>query len=168
VRRGWVVAAAGAVVVGVVALVVWWPSGGNDELPPPRARVYADFSACLLTGEQGLASPGAAPVWAGLQDASADTATKVSYLAAAGPATDANYLPYVNSLVQRRCDVIVTMGQPGTAVALAQAPAHPGIRFVAVGGSGNPAANVSPVGVSGHVREDVAGAVREAAHAAGH
>ncbi|MEV6873329.1 hypothetical protein [Amycolatopsis sp. NPDC051128] len=167
-RRGWVVAAAGAVVVGVVALVVWWPSRGDDELPPARARVYADFSACLLTGDQGLASPGAAPVWAGLQDASAGTATKVSYLAAAGPATDANYLPYLNSLVQRRCDVIVTAGQPGTAVALAQAAAHPGIRFVTVGGSGHPAANVSPVGVSARVREDVAGAVREAAHAAGH
>ena len=167
-RRGWVVAAAGAAVVGGVALVVWWPSGEDDELPPARARVYADFSACLLTAEQGLASPGTAPVWAGLQDASADTATKVSYLAAAGPATDANYLPYLNSLVQRRCDVIVTVGQPGTVVALAQAAAHPGIRFVTVGGSGHPAANVSPVGVSGHVREDVAGAVREAAHAAGH
>jgi selenophosphate synthetase-related protein len=148
--------------------VVWWPSGGDDGLPPARARVYADFSTCLLTGEQGLASPGAAPVWAGLQDASADTTTKVSYLAAAGPVTDANYLPYLNSLVQRRCDVIVTVGQPGAAVASAQAASHPGIRFVIVGGSAQPAANVSPVGVSGHVREDVAGAVRDAAHAAGH
>jgi hypothetical protein len=168
VRRGWVVAAAGVVVAGVVALVVWWPSGGEPDLPPARARVYADFSACLLTGEQGLASPGIAPVWAGLQDASGDTGIKVSYLAAAGPATDANYLPYVNSLAQRRCDVILTVGEPGTTVALAQAGAHAAIRFVTVGGSGRPAGNVSPVGVTGHVREDVAAVVREAARAAGH
>lgn len=166
--RKWMVAAAGAVVVGVVALVVWWPSGGDDGLPPARSRVYADFSACLLTGGQGLASPGAAPVWAGLQDASGDTGVKVSYLAAAGPATEANYLPYLNSLVQRRCEVVVTAGEPGVTVAAAQAPAHPAIRFVTVGGSAPAPANVSPVRVSEHVRDDVAGVVREAAHAAGH
>jgi hypothetical protein len=162
------VAMAGVVVAGVVALVVWWPSDGDDGLPPARARVYADFSACLLTGEQGLASPGAGSVWAGLQDASGDSGVKVSYLAAAGPATEANYLPYLNSLVQRRCNVVVTAGEPGATVAAAQAPAHPAIRFVAVGGSGPVAANVSPVRVSEHVRDDVAAAVREAAHAAGH
>lgn len=167
-RRGWVVAAAGVGVAGVVALVLWWPSGGEPGLPPARARVYADFSACLLTGAQGLASPGVAPVWAGLQDASGDTGVEVSYLAAAGPTTDANFLPYVNSLVQRRCDVVLTVGEPGATVALAQAGAHPAIRFVIVGGSGHPSANVSPVGVTGHVREDVADAVREAAHTAGH
>jgi hypothetical protein len=162
------VAAAGVVAAGVVALVVWWPSDEESGLPPARARVYADYSACLLTAGQGLASPGVAPVWAGLQDASGDTGIKVSYLAAAGPVTDAAYLPYLNSLVQRRCDVVLTVGEPGTAVALAQAGAHPSIRFITVGGSGHPAANVSPVGVTGHVREDVADAVRAAANAAGH
>ncbi|MGK3204327.1 hypothetical protein [Amycolatopsis sp. MEPSY49] len=168
-RRGWVVATAvGIVVVGGVAVAIRWPSGGGDGLPPARARVYADFSACLLTGEQGLASPGAGPVWTGLQDASGDTGVKVSYLAATGPATEANYLPYVNSLVQRRCDVVVTVGEPGTTVVAAQAPAHSAIRFVTVGGSGATSANVSPVRVSEHVRDDVAATVRQAAHAAGH
>lgn len=167
-RRGWVIAAAGVVVAGGVAVAIWWPSGHDDGLPPARARVYADFSACLLTGAQGLAAPGAGPVWAGLQDASGDTGVKVSYLAAEGPATEANYLPYVNSLVQRRCDVVVTAGEPGTTVAAAQAPAHPAIRFVTVGPAAGAAANVSPVRVSEHLRDDVAAVVRQAAHAAGH
>ncbi|MET9261291.1 hypothetical protein [Amycolatopsis sp. NPDC004079] len=166
--RRWVVAAAaGIVVAGAVAAAVWWPSGDDSGLPPARARVYADFSACLLTGGQGLASPGAGAVWAGLQDASGDTRIKVSYLAASGPATEANYLPYLNSLAQRRCDVILTAGEPGTSAALAQAAAHPAIRFVAVGGTGREGPNVSAVRVTDHVRGDVAETVRAAARAAG-
>ncbi|WP_328456734.1 hypothetical protein [Amycolatopsis sp. NBC_00438] len=167
-RRFWWAVVAGVILVAGVAVLLWWPRGDDRGLPPARARVYADYSACLLTGPEGLAAPGVAPVWAGLQDASGDTGTKVSYLAAAGPATDANYLPYLNSLAQRRCDVVLTVGEPGTAVALAQAGTHPAIRFVAIGAAGGAAANVSPVGVTEHLRADVADAVREAAHAAGH
>ncbi|MEU7790327.1 hypothetical protein [Amycolatopsis sp. NPDC049159] len=167
-RRWWVAAAAGVVAAGVVVAVAVWPSGEQPDLPPARARVYADFSACLLTGGQGLASPGAGPVWAGLQDASGDTGIKVSYLAAAGPATDANYRPYLTSLLQRRCDVVLTVGEPGGAVALAEAPGHPATGFVVVGDSAPQAANVSPVRVTDHVRQDVAEAVRTAAHTAGH
>ncbi|MGW7532266.1 hypothetical protein [Amycolatopsis sp. NPDC054798] len=167
-RRWGLVAAAGIVVAGAVAVVVWWPSVEDPDLPPARARVYADFSACLLTGGQGLASPGAGPVWAGLQDVSGDTRIKVSYLAASGPATEANYLPYLNSLAQRRCDVVLTVGEPGTSAALAQAAARPAIRFVTVGGSGRESANVSVVPATDHVRGDVAETVRAAARAAGH
>ena len=167
-RRWWVAAAAGVVVAGVAAVLVWWPDHDDSALPPARARVYADFSACLLTGGQGLASPGAAPVWAGMQDASGDGRVKVSYLAAAGPVTEANYLPYLNSLVQRRCDVVVTVGEPGGSAALGQAAAHPAVRFVAVGGSGRAASNVSAVRETERTRAEVAGAVRAAADAAGH
>ncbi|MFF4599835.1 BMP family ABC transporter substrate-binding protein [Amycolatopsis sp. NPDC001319] len=162
-RRRWWVAAA-VVVVGVFAAVVFWPAGKGDDLPPPRARVYADFAMCLLTGPQGLAEPGVGQVWDGMQDASAATKAKVSYLAAAGAKSEAAYLPYLNSLLQRRCNVIVTTGSTANAVAAQQASGHPQVRFVAVGGTA--ARDLVVVKADGG-RDAVAKAVVEAARDVG-
>ena len=67
--RRWLGGAGGGVLV-LAALLTWvlWPDQPSPE--SPRARPYIEYTACLLTGEEGIAGPDAAPVWAGLQDGS--------------------------------------------------------------------------------------------------
>ena len=165
-RRRWWVAAAAAVVVVVLVIVALALRPHGRYLPPPNARQYRDFTACLLTGAGGVAEPGAGVAWAGMQDASATTLIQVSYLAAAGPDTVENVAPYAASLVQRRCDVIVAVGPTEVRAAGQQAAAHPQIRFVLVagepGGVGGP--NVSTVRADepSGVRPAVAGIIERA------
>ncbi|MFC0438388.1 BMP family ABC transporter substrate-binding protein [Kutzneria buriramensis] len=141
-RRFWWLIAGGALIVAIVLAVVLWPRG--RELPPARATVYLDFSACLLAGPHGLADPAAAPVWAGMQDASAATKAKVSYVAAAGPETVGNTAPYATSLLQRQCGVVVAVGQTRADAVLQYAPQYPNVRFVLVDAKGS-GANVTTV-----------------------
>lgn len=155
--RAWAtVSAAMGTALLVGAAVLWWPSGGGEEMQ--TARVYRDVDACLLTDERGVV-PGseAAPVWAGMQDASARTRVRVSYLQVAAPETEENAVTYVNTLVQQQCSVVVGVGnaevravravarKPGTAahfVVVGRGPATVGVALV-------------PAGEAGHVREVV-------------
>jgi hypothetical protein len=131
-----------AVLAIAVGLGVWglWPS-----TPAPRARQYLAFTACLLTDERGLAGEQAVPVWAGMQDASLASRAKVQFLPATGATTAAGVSPYLASLVQRHCDLIVAVGTPQVAAVSADAARYPDARFVAVGG-GASGANVTTVG----------------------
>ncbi len=162
-RRWWVAAAAAAVVL--VAVVTWalWPS----ELEP-RARPYLEYTACLLTDGHGVAGQPAAQVWAGMQDASLATHAKVQYLPVVGEETAANASPYLASLVQRQCRVVVAVGPAQVAAVVADAPKYPGVRFAVVGGgaSGGNVTSVSatpPDGVRARVSALVADAVYAAA-----
>jgi hypothetical protein len=105
----------------------------------PRARQYLDASACLLTGANGVTpgTPGA-QAWKAMQSASLASHVMVSYLPAAGPA---NAPALLNTLVERRCGVIVVTGASRAQVASA-AKANPGRRFVLVtsGTAAGPAA----------------------------
>jgi hypothetical protein len=153
--------------VAVVLAVALWPSPPARVLPPARARVYLAFDACLLTGAQGIADPAAAPVWAGMQDASNATRAKVSYLAAAGPDTVGTALPYLAGLLQRHCDVILAVGQAEVAAANQQAPSNSGVHFIEVTGAGSAkGANVTVVenGSAAEVRTTVANLVRGLVH----
>jgi hypothetical protein len=163
VRRWWWVA--GAVAVVGVSLGAWvlWP----EPKPAPRARLYSDFSACLLTDDHGLAGVQAAPVWAGMQEASLATRAKVSYLAVTGAATTENAAPFLAGLVQRRCDVVVAVGPAQVSAVTASAATFTRVRFVVVGGGGDSAGgNVTRVGdtapdsVRSSVRTAVASAAR--------
>ena len=132
-RRYWWVWAAVVVVGGIVlGLTVSRLSQPARALPPPRARVYTAFDACLLTDSGGVAGAQAAPVWAGMQAASLKTSGKVSYLAVAGPDTAANAAAYVNTLVQRSCDLILAVGPSEVSAAREQAAAFPKVAFVVV------------------------------------
>ena len=161
VRRWWW--AAGAAAVAGVGLGVWalWP----EPAPAPRARLYTDSSACLLTDGHGLAGAQAAPVWAGMQDASLATRAKVSYLPVTGAETAENAAPFLAGLVQRRCDVVVAVGPAQVSAVAANAVKFPRVRFVVVGdGGGSLAGDVTRVGDTGPAA--VRAAIRDVATAA--
>lgn len=161
------------VAVGAVALVlalsVLWLFNGEEEpgLPDPRARQYSQFDACLLTGEKGVtAGTPAAPVWKGMQRASLDTRARVTYVPVTGEQSAANAELFLNSLVQRRCEMIVAVGAAQVEAVESGAGRHPKIRFAVVG-EGEGAANVTVVKPGSGAGEGVAEAVRDAVDSAG-
>jgi basic membrane lipoprotein Med (substrate-binding protein (PBP1-ABC) superfamily) len=146
------------------AVVLSSCSAGGPAAPPARARAYSSFKACLLTGAQGIAGSPAKQVWAGMQDASLRTHAQVSYLAVSGPATKANALPFLGSLLVEHCGVVVASGSAEQAAALADASRFPAVRFVMAGDAGDGpvgGSNVSAVsaGPSGGLRGAIATAV---------
>ncbi|WP_412744174.1 hypothetical protein [Krasilnikovia sp. MM14-A1004] len=129
----------------VAGLLTWalWPDGRPD----PRARVYTEATACLLTPAGGTADKQAAPVWAGMQQASLDTRGKVQFLEVDGPQTGDNAATYLGTLIGSKCDVVLTVGRAANAALDASAASHPNVHFVLVG-SGKAQANVSIIGDS--------------------
>lgn len=158
-------------VVAVAVTIAVVAGSGSDrprKLPPTRARVYTQAQACLLTGARGLADPAAVPVWAGMRDASAGTHAKVTYLAMAGEQTAAEAGPYLATLADRKCTVVLTVGAAPDGAARAAGVKYPGTRFVVVGGgpnaspsTGSGGSNVTTVteGTAATTRSAVAAAV---------
>jgi hypothetical protein len=140
VRPPWWALAAAALAVVVVLAWVLWPS----DPPPPRQREYRAETACLLTGAKGVAEPEAAPVWAGMQEASLATHVKIQYLEVTGPQTAENAETYLASLVQSRCDLILSAGSAPVGALRAGAARFPTVHFVGING-GTATSNVSLV-----------------------
>jgi hypothetical protein len=124
---------AGLVAVMLIAGLAVWLSLGRGA-PPPRARQYQAYTACLLTGPDGLADPPASRVWAGLEDASAATRAKVQSLPVMSGDSEAAAQPYLAGLLQRHCNLIAAVGAPQVAAVAALASRYPSVRFLAVGG----------------------------------
>lgn len=160
-RRRWWWAVAGAVAAVVGLVWVTWPSSA----PPggaARTRQYVNFDACLLTDARGVVTGQAAAVWSGMQESSLATHARVSYLPVAGPATEPDALPYLASLLQRHCAIVVAVGPAQCAAVTADAARFPHVRFVTVGG--NPAAHVARIaaGSAARVRAEVSKAITDA------
>ncbi|GIE87950.1 hypothetical protein Are01nite_44300 [Actinoplanes regularis] len=121
----------GAGVLVLAGLVAWslWP---EDERPDPRSRVYTEASACLLTPAQGITDPSAAPVWAGMRQASEETLGKVSFLEVDGPQTAQNASTFFATLVSGGCDVVLAAGSAPSAAMLQGAAQFPGAKFIAI------------------------------------
>ncbi len=130
-RRFWWAAIGAA---AAVAAAVWltWPSPGLPGNAAPT-RQYLNVDACLLTGARGVTGDPAAAVWSGMQDASLATRARVSYLPALGPESTAGALPYLASLLQRHCAVVVAVGAPQSAAVATDAARFPQVRFITVG-----------------------------------
>jgi hypothetical protein len=98
-----------------------------------------------------------------MQDASLATRAKVQYLAAVDATSVADVRPFVTSLVQRHCDLVLAVGAVPVAAVVAEAGANPSVRFVTVGG-GRPAGNVRVVeaGSPAQVRDRIAAVVTAA------
>jgi hypothetical protein len=158
--RWWLGLAAAALLVAV--LLVWALRPAPTQ--QPRARQYLSFTACLLTDAREVAGPDAAPVWAGMQEASLATRAKVQYLSVAGPQTVENALPFLSSLAQRRCDLVFAAGAVPVGAVRQGASTFPGTHFVVVG-TGVPGPNVStvdeqsPAGVQAAVKRIILDAV---------
>jgi len=163
VRRWWWVAAAVVVVVTAAGLTLLLlpRQPAKVAVPPPRTRTFASFEACLLTGARGLAEPGVANVWAGMQDVSDAKSIRVSYLPAGGDQTVAGVLPYVGALVQRGCGVILAVGLPEVAAARESAAKSPDVSFVVIGDADRQA-NVTVIAAAdaGALRTAVGEAIR--------
>lgn len=172
--RGRTIAWAAGALVAVGALVVagtllFGHDDGRPPIPDTRARHYADVDACLLTGEKGIAAGAAAEVWQGMQDASLKTHARVSYQQVMGKQSTGNARPFLNSMLQGSCDVVLAVGKPEVTAAAQSASRYGKIGFVLVGvgdGSGGKAsgsgANVTAVRTGDGLRADVAGAVERA------
>jgi hypothetical protein len=142
------------------ALVAAWALWPATPAAAPAARQYLDASACLLTGAGGV-SPGTAgaQAWSAMESASAASRVMVSHLPNAKPA-DVPVL--LNTLIERRCGVIVVTGASPDQVASA-ARVNPGRRFVLVtdgtaAGSAAVLANVvtvSGAGAAGRISQEV-------------
>ena len=153
------------VALATSAVAVSGCSAAGPAAPAPRARAYSSVKACLLTGAQGIAGSPATQVWAGaMPDACVHTHAQVSYLAVSGPATKANALPFLGSLLVEHCEVVVASGSAEQAAALADASKFPAVRFVMAGVAGDGpvgGTNASAVsaGPSGGLRGAIASAV---------
>lgn len=160
-HRGLLLASGAAVAIVAVVLVAILPTSHRaGSIPPIRAREYSQRQACLLTSDRGLADTAAVPVWAGMQDASAKTRARVMYLAVSGEQSAANAAPFLASLAQRHCTVVLTVGAaPDGAVAI-DGPRFPGTRFVIVGGTASGSnVTVLPADSPNATRSAVASAV---------
>lgn len=140
-RRRWAVVGAGVIVVALLVWA-WWPE--PRPAAPPRARPYLAFTGCLLTDAHGVGGPAAAPVWAGLQDASLATHAKVQFLEVTGEQTADNAATFAASLAQSHCDLVFAAGPAPSAGIRQSAGAFPRVRFYLVG-EPHPGSNISSV-----------------------
>ncbi len=137
----WLVAAALVVAAVASVLVLARPSASRRPAPGAQARVYLNATACLLTNPSGIAPGGpGAPVWGAMEKASLATHVMVSYLPASGPAEVPVLL---NTLVERRCGVIIAAG-PAPGRVAAAAKANPRQQFVVVVAPGTRAGELTP------------------------
>jgi basic membrane lipoprotein Med (substrate-binding protein (PBP1-ABC) superfamily) len=142
---GTVLVAAAAIGAGVLASPSTSHTTPKPYTPVQRARAYSAYTACLLTGPNGVAEAASAPVWAGMESASDTTHAQVSYLALQGPQTSSNAADYINALAMRGCTLILTSGTAAGQGAADRAAALPRIDFITVGAPAGKAANVTAV-----------------------
>ncbi|MEW2314964.1 BMP family ABC transporter substrate-binding protein [Streptomyces bauhiniae] len=170
-RRAWI--AAGAVVLVAAAVGVGVHLAGRQDGPPDtRARQYKEFDACLLTGDKGIAQgTDAASAWQGMQRASLETRARINYVPVTGAQSEANTQPFLNSLMQRHCGVLIAVGTPQARVAHEAAANHPEVRFVLVDGASSAAdgkaGNVTVAKPGDALPETVADVIKGAVDASG-
>jgi len=68
-----------------------------------------------------------------MQQASAQTSARVSFLEAIGSSDADNISTYLNTLLQRRCNVVLAAGAPQVAAVVAAASSAPATHFIVVG-----------------------------------
>jgi hypothetical protein len=122
------------VATALIGVLIWPAQSGGVKIHQSAARVrlYSPYTACLLTGPKGLADPVAAPVWAGLREASASTTAQISYLTIMGPDTTANAETYINTMALRGCSTILAAGAVPADGALKAASSWSNRRLIAI------------------------------------
>ncbi|MFF1509142.1 BMP family ABC transporter substrate-binding protein [Streptomyces sp. NPDC058326] len=164
-RIGWALGAVLILVLGLLGARLFAASEERSTPPDTRARAYEDRDACLLTDERGIVtgSP-AAPVWEGMQAASADGRIRVTFVPVMGEQSVANARPFLNGLVQRNCEIVVASGAPQVAAAEAAVEKNPKIRFVTVAREGGAAHdNLVRVAPGASLKDDVTATLKRLA-----
>ncbi|MFF3920171.1 hypothetical protein ACFYZB_43505 [Streptomyces sp. NPDC001852] len=132
-RRVRLIAAAGALVA--TGLLAWLAVALLTGPQTPKIvanNISRNFRACLVNDQQDATM--AQPVWSSLQNAASGAAINAQRIQVPKGSTAAS-LPYVNSLVQRKCGLIISVG-PGLHEAVATAAQHnPHQRFITMGPS---------------------------------
>jgi basic membrane lipoprotein Med (substrate-binding protein (PBP1-ABC) superfamily) len=99
-----------------------------------------------------------------MEEASLKTRTRVQYLPAFGPSTVPNALPYLASLVQQHCDIVVAAGDVPSATVANGAGRFPKTKFLVVGGA-HSLGNVATVNAAPDaLHTAVANAITDAVH----
>lgn len=152
-------AAAGALVA--TGLLTWLAVALLTGPRTPKIvanNISRNFRACLVNGQQDASM--AQPIWSSLQKAASGAAINAQHIQVPKGSTAAS-LPYVNSLVQRKCGLIISVG-PELHDAVATAARHnPHQRFITMG----PAVKLSNVrNYSPADRSAVISAVQQAAN----
>ena len=155
-RRWQAAGAAGLLAIALAAAAVALLARGNSPQVPARASQYTASTACLLTDSHGINAAPASIVWAGMEDAAMTTHAKATYLTVNGPDTAANAIPYANSLVEERCNVVLAVGTPETSAVTRIAARNPKTTFVIVSDStGFATANLKAIGFTADTRSQV-------------
>ncbi|HEX9536961.1 MAG TPA: hypothetical protein VGA04_02150 [Streptosporangiaceae bacterium] len=131
-RRRFLTGGGAAALVLLAAGLLLWPSSSGDTTSGAR-EYLASFTACLLTDSHGLAPTETALVWRGMENASLATQAKVEYMPVMSGSTAAAAAPYLASLLQRHCNVVVATGPAQVAAVRAQARRFPSVQFVVPG-----------------------------------
>lgn len=160
------------VIVGSIALLVaagvmvglLGGSGGGGAAP--RVRQYLAFTACLLTGPDGVADSLAATAWRGLEQASLRTRAQVQYLPVMSGTTAGAAAPVLESLIVRHCGLVIAAGAAQVAAVEQAAQRYRSVRFAVLGrGAAGPNVAVVPPGPG--MRGAVAGLVSAAVSGGG-
>jgi hypothetical protein len=126
--RWWILGAA----VTAVSVVIWLVWRAPGEAPAPRERQYRSDLACLLTDDKGVTGSQAAPVWAGLRDASEAILVRSQSLAVTGEQSQANAMSFLASLVQRQCGLVIAVGSAPVAAVLSGSQRFTGPTYAVV------------------------------------
>ena len=158
--RRWQAAGAAGLLAIALAAAVALLARGNSPQVPARASQYTASTACLLTDSHGINAAPASIVWAGMEDAAMTTHAKATYLTVNGPDTAANAIPYANSLIEQRCDVVLAVGSSQTSALTQIATRNPTTSFVIVGNATAFAtANLKTISITANTRSQVEQAV---------
>jgi basic membrane lipoprotein Med (substrate-binding protein (PBP1-ABC) superfamily) len=116
----------------VTGLSVLLLSGGSDNPRAVAHNISRNFRACLITSEPD--QPTAQTAWSGLQNAARTTPVNAQRIITPSTATTTTaLLPYIESLVQRECGLIISTGPHLDAAITAAAKNHPHQHFVTTG-----------------------------------
>jgi basic membrane protein A len=131
-----------AAIAGIVALglVVTGCAKKSDSTTPgtsaaPSSNANINFSACMVTDTGGIDDKSFnTSAWAGMQAANAAGKANVSYISSKA---ETDYIPNIQSLQQKKCNLIVTVGGLMGKATTDAGTAAPDQKFAIVDSAGN-------------------------------
>ncbi|MGW8329915.1 hypothetical protein ACWGLE_18680 [Streptomyces sp. NPDC055897] len=114
----------------VVAVVAWFISSAPDRPKVTANNISRNYRACLLADQAN--SQAASPIWSAMQDAAQTTAVNAQRITAPDGKAEV-LLPYANSLIQRKCGVIIAVGDDLHDTINVTAQKNPHQEFVYIG-----------------------------------